>query len=767
MKRNMLAAAIFMSLGIYVWNNYSVQTLLSVGALLVCYCCWCVKNERSKAALMAIIMLFLGFWGIEISNFISIKKAEPLVGRELEISGKVLESNKSKYGQCIKVKYYYNDDNGRQKSIKIKAYVSNSYIKVEYGDIVNFTAKLKIPDSGTGFGGYNDMMNERSEGILLQSEGNAQNVHVFENKIDKRNIFDLSYLIKNAICERVSDLYGAETEGIMQGILVGEKDSISEETEESFRISGISHTIVVSGMHVNIFVAILMLIFSLTGFGKSRGASLCYIAGAWLFVFICGCGLSAVRAACVTTVLFAGRILKRETDALNCLGVAVVVMFFVNPGIYFNVGFRLSVFSAGAILIFAKPLIQKFKVKNAVLEAALVTVSAQTGIIPAVSQTFGYVGTFGVWTNAVVCPVISILFGAGTISLVLGDVPFVGSALVWFCEMLCRGIITLSKVITMLPMSVIRIGSVEKWGAAIYILLCAALWFMLSGKKLFAKRCFALAAVCFSVISLQHMFLPASNVTFLDTGDSDCAVIQSDGLTVMFDGGGSHSYSVSDNVLIPYFSNQKISRIDAAFITHYHVDHAGGIAELVEKGYIKRVILPTGIAKESFEIKECADKAGIPLHYIGNSDKLRIGDIEIEGYNSYDGKEENNGFVYIVSCNGRKIFISGDVHTDGESIILAQGADLKSDIFKVPHHGSATSGSKEFLKAVSPEISIVCSGKDTVSGVRKEIYKNMGSQLYFTHKCGHIRINLSENGKMKVLPGRNNFYELRNFKKTG
>ncbi len=767
MKRNLLSAAIFMSFGIYLWNNFYIGSILCVVAVLGAYIFWCVRKTEVMAALLAVIMVFAGFFAINISNYNAIKRAEPFTKDILKISGRVLGVSKTDYGQSIILKHEYKDENGHSQNIKIKAYTNKDFIKFQYGDVINFTAKLKMPDGGAGFGGYNGRMSFRSENILLESDGNIKEIYVFENKINKFNIFDISYLVKEAVCERISNLYEGTAAGLMQGILVGEKENIPKDIEESFRISGISHIIVVSGMHVNIFVAVLIFILSIFGIGKRRVASLIYIAGAWFFVFVSGCGLSAVRAAWVTTILFLGRLIKRESDPLNSLGGAVFIMLLINPEVYYNIGFKLSVFSAGTILVFAKTISERFKIEDTLGDSAVVTIAAQLGILPILSQSFGYIGTFGILTNILVCPVVTLLFTLGVISLFIGGVPVLGSGIVGFCSLILDGMALLSQSVSKLPMSAINFGSINGLSLLIYILFLVALWFLLKKETKIAKRALAVSLGLILMISLYGTFSHKASITFLDSGDSDCTIVESGSKVLMFDGGGSYSFSVSDKVIIPYFSNRKIKSVDAAFVTHYHVDHMFGIKELIEKGYIKSVILPSGIAKESFEISEAAKKAGIPLHYVGNFDKLYFGDIEVTSFNTYDGKEENNGFIYSVSLNGKKILISGDTDKEGEKILLSSGKDFKSDILKVPHHGSATSGSDEFLKAVSPQIAVVCSGEDIISKDRKDEYKKLGTRLYFTHQWGHIRINLSKSGRIKILPGRNNFYELRNFKKSG
>ena len=213
-------------------------------------------------------------------------------------------------------------------------------------------------------------------------------------------------------------------------------------------------------------------------------------------------------------------------------------------------------------------------------------------------------------------------------------------------------------------------------------------------------------------------------------------------------------------------NNQGIETIDVAFLTHYHTDHMLGMAQLTEEGKIKNIVIPSGVYKKSFELIKAAKERNIPVFRICDGGEVTIGEVKIKGYITYDGKEENNGAVYFAEYGNNRICISGDIHTDAEKELSAR-AEIDSDIFKVPHHGSPTSGSETFIKALTPEISVVMTGeKDYPEAEGRSLYKKYESRLYSTYDCGSIKIKLFKDGKRKVYFGRNNLYELRNIKKT-
>lgn len=764
----MLAAAIFLCSGIYIWNNFNVFSICSVLFAAALYCGWCIYKKRFQPIAICVIFLALGFIIINFSNSVSLQKAKPFDGTETRVYGKVFKTEKTDYGTKFYVKHRYKDGE-KSKSIKICAYLNDENYIIRYGDIISFSARLKISDSGSGNGGYNKRMSLRSDGILLETSGKIKNVCVTETDIKFYNIFDLSYLAGEAVCNRVDSLFKGDSAGVIKGIIAGNGEEISAETEEYFRKSGISHILVVSGMHINIIVIISMYILLALKVGKGKTGMIIQLVLVWFFVFMTGFGLSGIRAAIVITLLYLSHFLSRDADSLNSLGFAALIILVLNPAAYFSAGFRLSFLSTGAILIFAKDIRRNISVlPGAIGESVAVTLSAQIGTLPVISQSFGTVGVFTVLANVIICPVLIILMAIIIIALIIGSVPFIGAGAVWVADIAVLGIIKTAEIIAKLPFSTIDVFSISGSAALVYVIFGASLKMFLIKSRETAKRLCMLALVMLCILCGYNAFENDAHITFLDIGSSDCTILKSGKMTIMFDGGGSDNYSVADSEVIPYLRKEAIGKIDAAFITHYHTDHAKGIAELIERGRIKRVILPAGVYKKDFSIFNAAKKADIPLHYIGNNDKIKIGDVLVEAYNTFGGSEENNGFVYFADCKGVRICISGDVTKGGEKTLLDRNINLKADILKIPHHGSKTSGSEEFLRAVSPEYGVILRGDNEFPDENsRALYEKLGINYFSTNDKGDIRFYITNSGKIKTNFGRNSFYELRNTKKAG
>lgn len=768
MKRTMLLAAIFMCLGIYIWNNFEAASIFAVAVVVASYFGLCIYKKNYGGLVVSVLALVAGFVLINASADAANKKCELFTKESVWVCGKVTEARETVYGQSFDVNHVYTDKNGKKQTIKIRAYLNQRDIWVKYGDKVSFTANLKKPDVGSGFGDYDEQMNLRAKGVLLETTGKLTGLSVDKYEEKGFNIFDFSYKLRRLICGRIDAFFKGETAAVLKGIIIGDDEDISEDVEKSFRDSGISHILVVSGMHVNILFVIMICAFSAFGIGKVKFVIVIQLILVWIFALVTGMGVSTVRAVIVVSVMLMGKLISKEADPLNSLGIAVVVMLLLNPETYFNVGFRLSVLSTGTIIIFANAIKEKLKfIPEGFKETLAVTTSAQIGTLPVISQSFGTIGIYGIITNMIICPTLVTVFAATVIALILGGIPYIGTATIFVVDCVVKGIIALAKWVSSMPGAVAQISRFGQVGLCIYILWCAALKYLLSDLKIPAKRCMLVALILMCTLSGYNLFFTKTHITFLGTGNSDCTILENGNTVIMFDGAGNDNYSVAEMELMPYMRREGIKEIDIAFITHYHTDHIGGIVELIENKKIKSVVLPVGIYKKDFEVYEAAEKAGIPLHYVGNSDKIKIGDILIEGYNSFEGFEENNGFVYFVSYGENRICIPGDTHKDGERILLSNNVNLKSNILKVPHHGSETSGGEEFIKAVSPKYAVVLRGDGELpNDESKSIYKSVNATLYSTYDCGTIRIDLSKNGKNRIHFGRKNFYELRNIKKA-
>ncbi|MEA2015096.1 MAG: DNA internalization-related competence protein ComEC/Rec2 [Thermodesulfobacteriota bacterium] len=250
-------------------------------------------------------------------------------------------------------------------------------------------------------------------------------------------------------------------------------------------------------------------------------------------------------------------------------------------------------------------------------------------------------------------------------------------------------------------------------------------------------------------------------ITFIDVGQGNSALIKFPGGDVMLvDGGGFYdrSFDLGKYVVGPYLWHEKIRKVDIMVLTHPDQDHIGGlpyIADNFEVGELwSNGCKSTG---ESFRrLDKIITKKNIP-HRIVDKDTQEqiIGDVSISILNpakSASGKGlhfpnsdyNDNGVVMKITFGNTSILLCADISRYAEADILASGADLQGDILLSPHHGSNTSSSAPFLKAVRPEIIVISCGPDNIFGFPGtevlDRYTKAGIKILRTDKMGAITI---------------------------
>ena len=236
-------------------------------------------------------------------------------------------------------------------------------------------------------------------------------------------------------------------------------------------------------------------------------------------------------------------------------------------------------------------------------------------------------------------------------------------------------------------------------------------------------------------------------IYFLDVGQGDAILIRSpQGQNILIDGGPDNQLLSSLGQVLPWWERQ----IDYVIVSHYHDDHFTGLIELLNKYKIKNVLV-TAHQPDDFlyqvwtgkllakNIKPTVVKAGDSfVASDGLSWQVILADSEHEDYNE-------NSLVIKLSYKDNDFLLMGDLGIEGEERILASGLDINTDYLKVGHHGSKYSSSAEFLKAVSPEVCIIQSGKDNKFGhphlETLERLESVGCQIINTQDLGTISFN--------------------------
>jgi len=316
------------------------------------------------------------------------------------------------------------------------------------------------------------------------------------------------------------------------------------------------------------------------------------------------------------------------------------------------------------------------------------------------------------------------------LAVLLGSIPVIGAVCIWTVNILTNGIGAVALVVSRIPGASLVLGEPGILRLAAYISACAALYYLLEGKKIKTGAFTAAALSLYAVIFMVTVFSQTANFTFVNVNHGDCMIFRNNKITVMFDSGGSEISDVAENIVIPYLNKAGINKIDVAFITHYHSDHCKSYVKLLEKGRIKRIVMPKNVCDAELrkELLEAAKKSNAVVNYIKGGEKLAFGDLNVSTCNTYRDDEINNGMIYAVSYGECSVCVAGDVNKDGELRAVPFAAANKCDILKVPHHGSYTSSGSTFVKAVGASVAVIsASVNDKVSAeTRKVLAGNVG-----------------------------------------
>lgn len=241
-------------------------------------------------------------------------------------------------------------------------------------------------------------------------------------------------------------------------------------------------------------------------------------------------------------------------------------------------------------------------------------------------------------------------------------------------------------------------------------------------------------------------------VSYLDIGQGDAAYIRVNDFDILVDAGPR---SDADR-LIKQLKDKNIDDFEIVIATHPHEDHIGGMVKVFDEYKVENFYMPkTTHTTKTFENMMMAVKnEGIKVQTIKEGMKFDLGEgAQIDVYSPmYESYEEFNDYSPIMKLTFGDVdlIFTGDAEAHAEQEVVAKyPKNLKGDVLKFGHHGSSTSSTDEFVKAVSPEFGIISCGVDNKYGHphRETLDKinKYGIKAYRTDKQGQI--TLTSDGK--------------------
>ena len=252
-------------------------------------------------------------------------------------------------------------------------------------------------------------------------------------------------------------------------------------------------------------------------------------------------------------------------------------------------------------------------------------------------------------------------------------------------------------------------------------------------------------------VVLTNETLNGLKVSFLDVGQADSILIQSDNNNVLIDAGNT----LDGNKLVNYFKSLNINEFNYVIGTHAHEDHIGGLKDIINNFKIDRFYMPDVITTtKTFEnVLDALNSNNVRFETPSIDDTFDLGDMHFEVlYVGTDEKDLNNDSIVLkLTYKNIKILFTGDATKSVEKEII--GKDIESDILKVGHHGSKTSSSSEFIKKVNPSYAIISVGLNNSynlpSSTTLDTLNNNNIKIYRTDEVGTVVIT-SDGDKINI-----------------
>lgn len=791
MKRPILIAALGYIIGI-VWGLSFKVVLIFCSIIAICMLI-VEKNKNilriinlvinKKVTILLLIFIIAGFIHIKFLKYDYEKIYISL--ENVNIVGTIVSSKKEK--QYIN-EYKIETEKINNIKLKKKFILLTKNKEIEYGNKIKLEGTYIKPSKSRNYRGFDYSNYLKTENIYGTIEQNGKIELIKEKNINY--LFINLYKVKNKIIKNINNKFPEETRGVFLGILLGDKSSIEEDVRQNFADSSLSHILAVSGTHISYVVICISVLFKKLKLNKNIRKVLTSLV-LFMYLYLVDFSASATRAVIMSNIVILQMLFYRKQDTITTIAFSSIIILINNPYSILNIGFLLSYGGTIGIILFVNRIsieskedfFQRFK--SYLKDICIVTISAQTIIMPIIIYYFNTISFTFIISNIIASLIIGPIIMIGLVIIVISffKIPII-SLIIRFYNILIVILVRTADIISKIPMSKIYLKTPTTLEIIFYysvVFLIALLIYIKKSNRKFIKKTIQIdiynlknffinnrnKVLIFisivSLISITSIKIPKElKINFIDVGQGDsCLITTPQNKKVIVDSGGSESYDVGKNVLLPYLLDKRITKIDYIMISHFDTDHCKGFEYVLENIKVKNVIISKqSETSENFkQIMKIIRKKRINLIIVQKETKIKIDNfttvdiLSPQSENIADNMNDNSIVAKFEAYNFSILF-TGDASEKIEKELIKEKINLKSDILKVSHHGSKTGTSEEFLKSVKPKIALIGVGENNKFGhptedVIKRLTEN-NVKIYRTDRNGEISIKIKKNKNIKI-----------------
>lgn len=699
-----------------------------------------------------ISLFFLGFsWALVRLDYALGSSLDELIKDKDSIITGVVTSLPEVHKNYVRFQFKINEIKTNEETVyKPAITVRLSWYRTKYipipGEVWQFKAKLKRPYGFMNPGGFD------YEKWLLRKGVNLTG-YVKDNAINRRIDTSVDYSVqrlRHKIAIRLKENLEQPLLGFALALSLGDRTQLTQQQNKVLKNTGTNHLVAISGLHLSLVAGIIFFVsrFIIRRFHFITQkvpapilASIMSFAAACFYAALAGFALPTQRALIMIGVFLFALIYGRQLITVNIISLAVLLILILDPLALIAADFWLS-FTAVAFILYLTRF--RMSTQNKLYKWGRIQLLLSIALYPLLTFWFMQIPLYSALANLVAVPLVGfvivpllllaliLLFPFPNLSLALYDVIDRVNDIYWsYLDLIARQ-----------DHSVLQVAMPN------FISLILAIIGMLI--LLMPK---GLPARWLGIFFLLPLFFPLStkpranefDFTLLDVGQGLAAVIQTKEHVLIYDTGArfSERFNTGDAVLAPYLKYKGIKDISILLLSHGDNDHVGGAKALIDNFEVEKIMSSVPLQFSKNTVKFC--HAGQKWQWDG---------VKFEILHPQTTKEfvgNNASCVLKVSSQAGSVLLTGDVEKQAEKSLLIHSSNkLKADILIVPHHGSKTSSTLEFIKQVDPKYAFFPVGYRNRFGFPKQDimsrYKSLGIETRISYQTGALSARFRKNG---------------------
>ncbi|HSU12837.1 DNA internalization-related competence protein ComEC/Rec2 [Longimicrobium sp.] len=558
---------------------------------------------------------------------------------------------------------------------------------------------------------------------------------------------------------------------LADALVLGRRETLDRAVADRFAASGLVHLLAISGTHVALVAAALMLLARVVRVRRDAAVWLTIVLVA-LYLAMIGAPPSAVRSGIMTALTLLTLVLQRPSSPFSIIAAAAFVILALEPMAALDAGVQLSFAGVLGILVLRRamldrvpPRLREGKVVRPLTESLVVSVAAFVATAPIAAHHFGQAAPVSILANLPAIPLSSLaLVGIGAACAIEPLSPGLARLVADGASLAMDALQKIVDVAAAVPGGHAAVARPAwwLWAAAALAFLLALEWSARMRQRVRWAVAPAAAGTVFLLLPLAAAPARGLEIVILDVGQGDAIALHTPGdRWVLVDAGpADEHFDAGARRVLPYLRAHGARRVEAMVLTHPHVDHIGGAPAVMRGMPVERLIDP-GLAfgtPQYLGVLAVAESTHVHWAAARQDRALRIDGVELTflwpAADVLDAPADANDISAVVELRygAFSMLLTGDAPDFVEHALVARYGDrLRSAVLKAGHHGSRTASSQELLETVRPALAVISCGRrnryghpapETVARLRSD-----GIDVARTDLDGTVTIDVDPGGR--------------------